>query len=44
MQNNINNSDLINTIDIINQYLLGNETIQSLQETISKLNNILQTK
>ena len=44
MQSNINNSDLINTIDIINQYLLGNENIQSLQETISKLNNILQTK
>jgi hypothetical protein len=39
MQNNIKNSDLINTIDIINQYLLGNENIQSLQETISKLNN-----
>ena len=44
MQSNINNSDLINTIDIINQYLLGNENINSLQETISKLNNILQTK
>ncbi len=44
MQSNINNSDLINTIDIINQYLLGNENIQSLQETISKLNNKLQTK
>jgi len=44
MQNNINNSDLINTIDIINQYLLGNENLQSLQETISKLNNNLQTK
>lgn len=44
MQSNINNSDLINTIDIINQYLLGNENIQSLQETISKLNNNLQTK
>ena len=44
MQNNINNSDLINTIDIINQYLLGNENIQSLKETISKLNNNLQTK
>ena len=39
MQNNFNNSDLINTIDIINQYLLGNENLQSLQETISKLNN-----
>ena len=39
MQSNINNSDLINTIDIINQYLLGNENLQSLQETISKLNN-----
>lgn len=39
MPNNISNSDLINTIDIINQYLLGNENIQSLQETISKLNN-----
>ena len=39
MQTNFNNSDLINTIDIINQYLLGNENIQSLQETISKLNN-----
>ena len=38
MQSNINNSDLINTIDIINQYLLGNENLQSLQETISKLN------
>lgn len=38
MQSNLN-SDLINTIDIINQYLLGNENIQSLQETISKLNN-----
>ena len=37
-------SNLINTIDIINQYLLGNENINSLQETISKLNNILQTK
>lgn len=44
MQSNINNSDLINTIDIINQYLLGNENLQSLQETISKLNNNLQTK
>ena len=44
MQSNINNSDLINTIDIINQYLLGNENINSLQETISKLNNNLQTK
>jgi len=44
MQNTINNSDLINTIDIINQYLLGNENLQSLQETISKLNNKLQTK
>ena len=44
MQNKINNSDLINTIDIINQYLLGNENLQSLQETISKLNNNLQTK
>ncbi len=44
MQSNINNSDLINTIDIINQYLLGNENLQSLQETISKLNNKLQTK
>ena len=43
MQNNINNYDLINTIDIINQYLLGNENLQSLQETISKLNNNLQT-
>ena len=39
MQNKINNSDLINTIDIINQFLLGNENLQSLQETISKLNN-----
>ena len=39
MQNKINNSDLINTIDIINQYLHGNENLQSLQETISKLNN-----
>jgi hypothetical protein len=39
MQTNFNNSDLINTIDIINQYLLGNENLQSLQETISKLNN-----
>ena len=37
-------SNLINTIDIINQYLLGNENIDSLKETISKLNNILQTK
>ena len=44
MQNKINNSDLITTIDIINQYLLGNENLQSLQETISKLNNNLQTK
>ncbi len=44
MQSNINNSDLINTIDIINQYLLGNENINSLQETISKLNTKLQTK
>ena len=44
MQSNINNSDLINTIDIINQYLLGNENLHSLQETISKLNNKLQTK
>ena len=44
MQSNFNNSDLINTIDIINQYLLGNENLQSLQETISKLNNNLQTK
>ena len=39
MQTNFNNSDLINTIGIINQYLLGNENILSLQETISKLNN-----
>ena len=39
MQTNFNNSDLITTIDIINQYLLGNENLQSLQETISKLNN-----
>ena len=37
-------SNLINTIDIINQYLLGNENIDSLKETISELNNILQTK
>ena len=44
MQSNINKSDLLCTIDIINQYLLGNENIQSLQETISKLNNKLQTK
>ncbi len=44
MQNNITNSDLLNTIDIINQYLLGNENIQSLQETISELNTKLQTK
>ena len=38
MQSNLN-SDLINTIDIINQFLLGNETLLSLQETISKINN-----
>ena len=38
MQTNLN-SDLINTIDIINQFLLGNETLLSLQETISKINN-----
>jgi len=38
MQTNLN-SDLINTIDIINQFLLGNETLLSLQETISKVNN-----
>jgi len=40
MQSNLN-SDLINTIDTINQYLLQNETIESLRETISKLNNKL---
>ena len=38
MQTNLN-SDLINTIDIINQFLLGNETLLSLQDTISKINN-----
>ena len=37
----ITNSELLTTIDTINQYLLGNETLQSLQETISKLNTKL---
>lgn len=40
----ITNSELLTTIDTINQYLLGNETIESLRETISKLNTKLNTK
>jgi len=37
----ITNSELLTTIDTINQYLLQNETIESLRETISKLNTKL---
>lgn len=37
----ITKSELLTTIDTINQYLLSNETIESLRETISKLNTKL---